>query len=118
VTRHPTWGHRWGHPRLGIGLREGPFRRNPDADEQGASDDSTLTATVDAISVWTIYSDADRDALDALMECVAPKLGVEKPDTSGTEIAFTAETGEVARALDECDSQWRDKALLAPTGPG
>ena len=70
---------------------------------------------MDSVSVWRIYEAADRDELDALMECVGPKLGMETVDTSGTEVAFTATAEAVARALDECsDGEWRKKALLEP----
>ena len=69
---------------------------------------------MDAFSVWTIYAQADGQELDALMECVAQRLNIPKPDSSGTEVIFQADPDRVGEALEECDPEWARKALLAP----
>ena len=62
---------------------------------------------MEASTTWRIYPNADRQKLDALMECLAERLDTPKPDTSGDELVLVGRD-EVTRALDECDPEWRD----------
>jgi hypothetical protein len=63
--------------------------------------------------VWTIPDQADRDEVDALVECAAQKLQIDKPETSGSAgVMFRANVDRVGEALDKCDERWRTKGLL------
>ena len=67
-----------------------------------------------ASAFWTITPNADRQALDALIQCAADRLGIPKPDTSGDVVALPPEQGRVVDALDACDPDWHSRGFLLP----
>jgi hypothetical protein len=69
---------------------------------------------MEAPAIWTVYAGANPDDLNALLECVARRLSIPVPDTTGGEVALPYDQGRVVAALDACDPDWHRKALIVP----
>ena len=64
--------------------------------------------------MWEIRPNADRQAVEALIRCVAERLGIPVPDMSGDLVTLPPHTGPVVGALEACNPEWTSIGLVPP----
>ena len=65
-------------------------------------------------AVWTVSPGADEGKLDDVLERLAERLEIDKPEVTDDQVLLPADYPRVARALDEVEPDWRDESLLVP----
>jgi hypothetical protein len=70
---------------------------------------------MEAISVFTVSHEASPEELDRVLECVAKKAKIHKPDAAGGEVHVASDRYDTVRqALVTCDPT----GLLVPSEQG
>ncbi|CAN5605983.1 hypothetical protein BH20ACT18_BH20ACT18_08180 [soil metagenome] len=65
-------------------------------------------------AVWTVPPSADHEDVDDLLNRLAQRLDIEKPEIKNDQVLLPAEYPKVAKALGEVEPGWEDEGLLIP----
>ena len=65
-------------------------------------------------AVWTVSRGADEEKLEDVLEQLAERLEIDKPEVQNDQVMLPADYPRVAKALDEVEPDWRDESLLVP----
>jgi hypothetical protein len=65
-------------------------------------------------AAWTVNPGADREEVEDLVRRLAERLGTPSPELRNDFVLLPPDYPRVARALDEVEPGWREKALLIP----
>ena len=68
-------------------------------------------------AAWSVSPGADQEKLDDLLERLAERLEIDKPEVKGEYVMLPADYPKVARQLDDLEPGWKEEGLLTPPEP-